>query len=39
VISARYLSEEELILIGDLLAAGHTKRSVAAELGQEPIDD
>src|ERR1700712_5243269 len=34
--SPRYLSEEERILIGDLLAAGHTQRSVAAELGRSP---
>ncbi len=28
------MSEEERILIGDLLAAGHTQRSVAVELGR-----
>jgi len=36
VISPRYLSEEERILIGDLLAAGHSHRSVAAILEAEP---
>ena len=35
-ISPRYLSEEERILIGDLLAAGHTQRSVAAQLRRSP---
>ncbi len=35
-ISARYLSEEERILIGDLLAAGHSQRSVAVQLGRSP---
>ena len=34
--SPRYLAEEERILIGDLLAAGLTQRSVAAELGLSP---
>jgi IS30 family transposase len=36
VSSPRYLSEETRILIGDLLAAGRTQRSVAAELGRSP---
>ena len=36
LISPRYLSEEERILIGDLLAAGHTQRSVAAQLDRSP---
>ena len=35
VISARYLSEDERIL-GDLLAAGHTRRSIAAQLRRSP---
>ncbi len=35
-ISARCLSEEERILIGDLLAAGHSQRSVAVQLGRSP---
>jgi len=35
-ISTRFLSEEERILIGDLLAAGHTQRSVAAQLRRSP---
>jgi len=35
-ISPRYLSEEERILIGDLLAAGLTQRAVAAQLGRNP---
>ena len=35
-VSPRYLSEEERILIGDLLAAGHTQRSVAAQLRRSP---
>jgi IS30 family transposase len=35
-ISPRYLSEEERILIGDLLAAGRTQRSVAAQVGRSP---
>ncbi len=35
-ISPRYLSEEERILIGDLLAAGDTQRSVAAQLRRSP---
>jgi len=34
--SPRYLSEEERIQLGDLLAAGHTQRSVAAQLGRSP---
>ncbi len=34
--SPRYLSEEERIQIGDLLAAGHTQRSVAAQLRRSP---
>jgi len=36
VISPRYLSEDERILIGDLLAAGHSQRSVAVQLGRSP---
>lgn len=36
LISPRYLSEDERILIGDLLAAGHTQRSVAARLNRSP---
>jgi hypothetical protein len=35
-ISPRYLSEEERILIGDLLTAGHSQRSVAAQLCRSP---
>ena len=35
-VSPRYLSEEERILIGDLLAAGHTQRSVATRLERSP---
>jgi IS30 family transposase len=35
-ISPRYLSEDERILIGDLLAAGHSQRSVAAQLRRSP---
>jgi hypothetical protein len=35
--SPRYLSEEERILIGDLLAAGHSQRSVAAQLRRSPV--
>jgi len=35
-ISARYLSEEERVLIGDLLAAGYSQRSVAAQLRRSP---
>ncbi len=35
-ISPRYLSEEERVLIGDLLAAGYSQRSVAAQLRRSP---
>ena len=34
--SPRYLSEDERILIGDLLAAGHSQRSVAVQLHRSP---
>ena len=33
VISARFLSEDERVLIGDLLRAGQSVRSIAARLG------
>ena len=36
VYSPRYLSEDERILIGDLLAAGHTRRSIAGQLRRSP---
>src|SRR5450755_435623 len=36
VISARFLSEDERVLIGDLLRAGHSVRSIAARLGRSP---
>jgi IS30 family transposase len=36
VISARFVSEDERVLIGDLLRAGHSVRSVAARLGRSP---
>jgi len=35
-ISPRYLSEEERVLIGDLLRAGRSVRSIATELGRSP---
>ena len=35
-ISPRYLSEDERVLIGDLLRAGHSVRSVATVLGRSP---
>jgi hypothetical protein len=34
VISARFLSEDERVLIGDLLRAGQSVRSIAAQLGR-----
>ena len=36
VISARFLSEDERVLIGDLLRAGQSVRSIAARLGRSP---
>jgi len=36
VISARFLSEDERVLIGDLLRAGQSVRSIAAQLGRSP---
>jgi IS30 family transposase len=36
VISPRYLSEDERITIADRLRAGHSQRSIAAELGRSP---
>jgi IS30 family transposase len=36
VISPRYLSEDERITIADRCRAGHTLRSIAAELGRAP---
>ena len=36
VISARFLSEDERVLIGDLLRAGHSVRSVATVLRRSP---
>lgn len=35
-ISPRYLPEDERILTGDLLAAGHSQRAVAAQLHWSP---
>jgi DNA-binding CsgD family transcriptional regulator len=36
VISARFLSEDERVVIGDLLRAGQSVRSIAARLGRSP---
>ena len=36
VISARFLSEDERLQIGDLLRAGQTIRAIAASLGRSP---
>ena len=36
VISARFLSEDERVLIGDLLRTGQSVRSIAARLGRSP---
>jgi transposase, IS30 family len=35
-ISARFLSEEERVVIGDRRRAGHSMRSIARELGRDP---
>src|SRR6478609_2503946 len=37
-ISPRYLSEDERVLIGDLLRAGRSVRSIATELGRSPVN-
>jgi IS30 family transposase len=34
--SCRYLSEQERVMIADLLAAGNTVRGIAGELGRSP---
>ena len=36
VVSARFLSEDERVQIGDLLRAGQTIRAIAASLGRSP---